>query len=134
MAGVAGAFLSVAGIDPANPFLFHKTTNRSWYGGAVEQIRSKNLFDVIHINNRFEITEGSRSNVFVKIRGVLYTPPVACGLLPGVLRSRLLARGKCKERILRPNDLATTQEIYCGNSVRGLVRVRIINLNSESFC
>ena len=125
--GTARALLSFAKIDPANPFLFHKTTRRSWYDKAMAQVRSTNIFDAIHVNNRGEITEGGRSNVFVKIRGVLYTPPMTCGLLPGVLRERFLASGKCKERVLYPADLYAAQEIFCGNSVRGLVKIKLVS-------
>ena len=92
-------------IDPANPFLFHKTTIRSWYDGSKIDLRRNRCFDVIHLNTRGELTEGTRSNLFAQINGVLYTPPVECGLLPGVLRARLLRTGKCTEKVLFPKDL-----------------------------
>ena len=91
----------------------------------MDKIRSGRCFEVIHLNTRGELTEGARSNIFVKIRGTLFTPPVECGLLPGVLRSRLLAAGRCKEKILYRRDLEKAQAVYCGNSVRGLVKVTI---------
>jgi len=112
-------------IDPDNPFLFHKTTFRQWYEKSMNDLRNKKHFDILHVNTRGELTEGARSNVFIKINGVLYTPPVECGLLPGVLRSRLLSSGKCKERILFPKDIKKAEGLYCGNSVRGLVKVTI---------
>jgi para-aminobenzoate synthetase/4-amino-4-deoxychorismate lyase len=52
----------------------------------------------------------------------LLTPPAASGLLPGVLRAELLASGRAREAVLTPEDLATVDAIYLGNSVRGLVR------------
>jgi para-aminobenzoate synthetase/4-amino-4-deoxychorismate lyase len=112
-------------LDPSNIFLFHKTDYRPWYAPAVSAIRGKKVFDVIHVNKWGEITEGARSNIFVKIRGKLYTPPVECGLLPGVLRGRLIKSGKCSEKILHLKDLQKAGEVYCGNSVRGLVKVSV---------
>ena len=110
-------------LDPGNPFLFHKTTFRPWYEKSMNDIRHNNYFDVLRLNTRGELTEGARSNLFIEINSTLYTPPVKCGLLPGVLRSLLLSSGKCKERILFPMDLAKAESLYCGNSVRGLVKV-----------
>jgi para-aminobenzoate synthetase / 4-amino-4-deoxychorismate lyase len=110
-------------VDSDNPFLYHKTTFREWYDKSMNDIRDKKYFDVLHINRRGELTEGARSNVFITISGVLYTPPVRCGLLPGVLRNRLLKAGKCKEKILFPEDLKKAESVFCGNSVRGLVKV-----------
>ncbi|MBN1129539.1 MAG: aminodeoxychorismate synthase component I [Chitinispirillaceae bacterium] len=112
-------------VRTATPFLFHKTTVRPWYEKSMQLIRTGGCFDVIHINERGQLTEGARTNLFVKIDNVLYTPPIECGLLPGILRARLLAAGKCRERILYPADLEKARAVYCGNSVRGLVQVRV---------
>ncbi|MBN2188899.1 MAG: aminodeoxychorismate synthase component I [Chitinispirillaceae bacterium] len=113
-------------IDPANSFLFHKTTFRRWYEKSMHDIRRKSCFDVLHVNTRGELTEGARSNLFLSIKGALYTPPVRCGLLPGVLRGKLLTAGKCREKTLYPEDLAKAEAVFCGNSVRGLVKVVIV--------
>jgi para-aminobenzoate synthetase/4-amino-4-deoxychorismate lyase len=112
-------------VDEKNIFLYHKTTHRPFYRKAMDLIRKGKCYDVVFTNSRREITEGARTNVFVKIRGRLYTPPVACGLLPGILRQTLLGQGKCRERILKVRDLKKADAIYCGNSVRGLVRVEL---------
>jgi para-aminobenzoate synthetase/4-amino-4-deoxychorismate lyase len=76
--------------------------------------------EAIFLNERGEITEGSRSNVFVKRDGRLLTPPLAAGVLPGILRAEMLASGQAREEILMPNDL--NGEVWFGNSLRGLIR------------
>ena len=121
----ATVLLSKRRIETSSPFLFHKTTIRPWYEQSMQIIRTGACFDVIHTNERGELTEGARTNLFVRLKGVLYTPPVECGLLPGVLRRRLLASKKCRERILYPADLKRAEAVYCGNSVRGLVEVGV---------
>lgn len=123
----AAACLCSTPVDPDNPYLYHKTTLRGWYEKSMTGIRRKNCFDVLHVNTRGELTEGARSNIFLKINGILYTPPIACGLLPGVLRGRLLRTGKCREKVMRPEDLEKAETIYCGNSVRGLVEVALFS-------
>jgi para-aminobenzoate synthetase / 4-amino-4-deoxychorismate lyase len=65
------------------------------------------------------LTEGSFTNVFVEREGVLLTPPLARGLLPGVLRAELLDSGRAREAELTPADLAGGFRL--GNALRGLV-------------
>ncbi len=108
-----------------DPMLRHKTTYRPWYAAALEKIRRGEVFDEIFLNENGEIAEGARSNVFVRLEGVLYTPPLACGLLNGILRQKLLDEGRCRERRLFPADLRAAERIFCGNSVRGLVEVTL---------
>jgi para-aminobenzoate synthetase/4-amino-4-deoxychorismate lyase len=112
-------------IDEREVLVYHKTTFRPWYAAAAARIGAGECYDVLHVNRRGELTEGARSNLFVRIGGELVTPPVSCGLLAGVLRRRLLERGACRERIVRPGELAGAEGVYCGNSVRGLVAVRV---------
>ncbi len=112
-------------VDEKNTLLFHKTTHRPWFKGAVEEIRANRCFDVVYVNSKGEITEGARSNIFINTNGNMYTPPVSCGLLPGVLRNDLLQKGRCKEKILYKDDILGADTVYCGNSVRGLVKVSL---------
>ncbi|MBU6472457.1 MAG: aminotransferase class IV, partial [Alphaproteobacteria bacterium] len=65
--------------------------------------------------------EGARSNVFVRIDGVLYTPPLSAGALDGCLRRELIDTGQCRECTLLPADLARADAVFFGNSLRGLV-------------
>ncbi|MBD3319988.1 MAG: aminodeoxychorismate synthase component I [Chitinivibrionales bacterium] len=111
--------------DSNELLLFHKTTYRPWYRRAMEKIRSAKCYDIAFFNTRGELTEGARSNIFVRKAGDLVTPGLCSGLLPGILRSRLLKQGKCREGIITKKDLYAADEIYCGNSVRGMVRVRV---------
>ena len=114
-------------IDSSNAFLFHKTTVRQHYDEAYRDARSSGLFDVLFCNERDEITEGCISNLIIRRDGCLYTPPVSCGLLGGVMRAHLLARGSLPvvERILRRQDVTDADQLYVCNSVRGIVPVRI---------
>jgi branched-subunit amino acid aminotransferase/4-amino-4-deoxychorismate lyase len=112
-------------LDRHELLLRHKTTYRPWYTTASETIEREGLFDILFVNREGEVCEGTRTNVFTRIRGKLYTPPVSCGLLPGTLRAHLLSRGECRERVLTREDLAAATAVFCGNSVRGLVRVNL---------
>ena len=81
------------------------------------------VFDLVFVNERGEIAEGARSNVFVERDGVLLTPPLTSGALPGVLRAELLATGRAREAVLYPADLGG--DFWLGNALRGLIPVRL---------
>jgi len=105
----------------AEPMLRHKTTRREIYE---EELASSGADEVLFLNERDEVCEGARTNVFLAQGEILLTPPVASGLLPGTLRARLLAEGKAREDYLALEDFEN-REFFMGNSVRGLVRARL---------
>lgn len=104
-----------------NPFLYHKTTNRSLY----EQHTEDEVFDVLLWNEQNEITEFTIGNVVVELHGELFTPPVESGLLPGTFRAKLLREEKVKQRKLMKTDLHKCSRIWLVNSVRQWVEVNI---------
>jgi len=104
--------------------LRHKTTARARYDRVLAALAGRaTVFDAIFLNARGEVCEGARSNVFVERDGILLTPPVACGLLPGVLRRTLLDSGRAVETVLRLEDLVQGPALYVGNALRGLLPV-----------
>ena len=110
-------------VDSRKAFLYHKTTYRPYYEESFKKIVDGKIYDELFFNEKGELTEGARSNVLLTINGKLYTPPVKCGLLNGVLRQNLLDRGICSEKILYKEDLLLAENVYCINSVRGIRRV-----------
>ena len=110
---------------PGNDYLrAHKTTARSRYDAALSQL-PEGVFDAIFLNEQGEVCEGARSNVFVVRNGVWLTPPLHCGLLPGVMRRSLIESGRAVEQVLHREDLLSADEIYLANALRGAVRVRL---------
>ncbi len=117
--------LSSRRVDLNNRFLYHKTTQRSFYDREKREANRKGFFDVIFLNKKEQITEGSITNVFILKNKNLCTPPLDCGLLPGVLREHLLITGKAKEKILYLKDIKEADKVYIGNSVRGLLEAKL---------
>lgn len=106
------------------PLLRHKTSARAMYDTAIEQAMAQQAFDSLFCNEHGEVCEGARSNVFVREGKRLLTPPVRCGLLPGVLRASLLDSGEASEAILTVADIkAASREgrLRVGNALRGLM-------------
>ena len=111
-------------LDGSNPLLRYKTSARSVYDAAIETAVSQQAFDALFCNQAGLVCEGGRSNVFVKEGNRLLTPPVRCGLLPGVLRAELLSRGEASESLLTIADIkAASREgrLRVGNALRGLM-------------
>ena len=109
-------------MDSSDPLLHHKTTRRARYDSALAAAKAAGAGEAVFLNERGELTEGSFTNLFVERGGVLLTPALSCGLLPGTLRADLIAQGRAQEAVLTPDDLDKADAIYLGNSVRGLVR------------
>ena len=119
--------LAASPIDSANPFLYHKTTNRTIYDDAIAA--RPGFEDVLLYNERGEVTESTIANLVVEIGGALLTPPIACGLLPGTLRAHLLEEGRIREKVLSLDDVRGASRCYLLNSVRGFHPVSVISYN-----
>ncbi|MGY6238493.1 chorismate-binding protein [Burkholderia ambifaria] len=124
-AGPVGVMLaSEHGFAPTrtdDALLLHKTTRRAEYDRAWQAAEALGGFDMLFVNERGEVTEGGRSNLFVKLDGQWVTPPLASGVLPGVMRGVLLddrAFGAV-ERIVTRDDLARAQALLLTNALRG---------------
>jgi len=123
-------------VDSRDIFLRHKTTAREIYDRALQLTKKiTNLFDLVFLNERQEVTEGARSNLFAVIDGIWITPPVDCGLLAGVRREQILRdhRRKVIERALYVNDLRRADQLYMSNAVHGLIQVELIPEMQKQF-
>ncbi len=112
-------------VDPSDPFLFHKTTNRDLFDREHQRAAKQGLFDTIFLNKRGEITQGAITNIFLRTDEGLLTPALDSGLLPGTLRQELLERGEVREAVLFPGDILRARAVFLGNSVRGLLRAEL---------
>ncbi|MES2258841.1 MAG: aminodeoxychorismate synthase component I [Pseudomonadota bacterium] len=108
-------------------FLRHKSTVRTRYDAAWRQAEAQGCFDMLFFNERDELTEGGRSNVFILLDGRWLTPPLECGLLPGVMRAALLddPAWNASEGVITRAMLMRAQEIVVCNALRGAVRATL---------
>jgi para-aminobenzoate synthetase/4-amino-4-deoxychorismate lyase len=113
--------------DSNSPYLFHKTTLRKLYDDERNHAVAKGYYEVLFMNEKGEVTEGSYTNIFLQKDGKLITPPISCGLLPGVFRSHLLQKYPefVEEASFTRQNIEQADALYVGNSVRGLVRVAL---------
>jgi len=108
-------------LGPRAEYLAHKTTRRELY--ALD--KPAGAFDLILWNEAGELTECSFGNLALQIDGQWLTPPMAAGLLPGVLRAELVAQGRIKEARLRREDLGRASALAFFNSLRGWLAAKL---------
>jgi para-aminobenzoate synthetase/4-amino-4-deoxychorismate lyase len=112
--------ISAHRVHSSDQLLRHKTTWREFYDDELARAtRSFGCDEILFVNERGELTEGSRSNIFIRRDGRLLTPPLSAGVLDGVLRRELIEQGDCVEAALTPADL--NGQVFLGNSLRGLI-------------
>ena len=111
-------------IDPGDPLLYHKTTNREVYERARD--RFPDADDVVLTNPSGHITETTIANIAVLLDNTWFTPPVSDGLLPGVERAAMIADGTLQERSITIEELHSATGIARLNSVRGWEQATLI--------
>ncbi|MBD8014453.1 aminodeoxychorismate synthase component I [Planococcus wigleyi] len=122
--------IALSAVDGKNPFLFHKTTHRVVYNKASEGL-PKDVFSILLWNEKQQLTEFTIGNLVLEKAGCFFTPPISCGLLAGTFRQQLLDQQRIEEKILDKKELETCDAIWLINSVRGWLKVELINQPSE---
>ncbi len=115
--------LAQAPVSRHDPLLFHKTTRRAVY--EARRSERPDAFDVVLQNEEGLLTELTIGNLVAEIGGERLTPPREAGLLAGVFRAELLARGEIREAPLRVEHLRGARRLWLVNALRGWVPVRL---------
>ena len=126
--GPAGLLCAAEPLPPS-PLAGHKTTLRAAYDQGMAEAEAAGAFDSLFFNADGRLIEGGRSNVFLRIDGHWYTPPLADGALPGVMRGVLLddPAWAARERTLTRDDLQRAQQLMVCNALRGALPARLLD-------
>jgi len=95
---------------------------------AAQQAFERGGFDGVMRNYRGELTEFATSNLFIVKNGAVLTPPLECGLLPGITREFIFEIGsnvgiEVREQVLRDDDLFNADEAFLTSTTREVVPV-----------
>lgn len=107
--------LATARLSSSDPWLGVKSTHRPAYDAARAALPAR-VDEVIFLNERDEVCDGSITTVFFDWGQGMRTPPLSSGLLPGVLRAELAV----PEEVLLVRDLPHVR-LWVGNALRGLI-------------
>ena len=113
--------LAQEALPAARPLARHKTTARETYDAGIRAAEAAGAFDMLFFDAAGHLVEGGRSNVFVRLGGRWFTPPLGDGALPGVMRGVVLddpAWAAC-ERSLTLDDVLRADALMVCNALRG---------------
>ena len=113
-------------LDSSDKLLRFKTTRRGIYEAARAECRPDEADEVLLLNEKDEVCEGTITSVFLEDSAdLLRTPPISAGLLAGVLRTELICQRKARVGRIRLDELKD-RTLYVGNSLRGLIRAQLL--------
>jgi branched-chain amino acid aminotransferase len=113
-----------------NPMI--KSNNLMNQALAAQQAFRDGAFDGVMRNYRGELTECATSNLFIVKNEIVLTPPVECGLLPGITRELIFEVGRdvnieIHEQVLRDDDLFNADEAFLTSTTREVVPIVAVN-------
>jgi para-aminobenzoate synthetase / 4-amino-4-deoxychorismate lyase len=126
--------IAAARLPDAHPLAAHKTSRRALYDEGVREAECHGAFDTLFFSHSGWLVEGGRSSVFLRLQGRWFTPPVADGALPGVMRAVLLedvSMGACERRLSRA-DLERAEAVLVCNALRGALPARVSDTDTVS--
>lgn len=112
--------------------VFHKTSNYLENLLIGKKAKDDGYDDAVLLNSKARVAETTRSNIFYVSRGILYTPSMDCGILPGITREWVIEECnriglKCQEDEFTLNTLLNADEVFLTNSIMGIMPVNSIN-------
>ncbi len=114
-------------VQSSSVFQYHKTSKREHYNLAYEKAEQGGFYDVLFFNEKEQLAEASRHNVFIKIAGQYFTPPITAGILNGIERQNFIQQMNVEEKYVSLDDLLKADEVILTNSVRGAVNVEVVS-------
>jgi branched-chain amino acid aminotransferase len=107
------------------------------YGENVQALRfahERGAGEALFANTRGELCEGTGTNVFLAVAGVLVTPPVTSGCLAGITRELLLEQIAVEERAISLDALAEATEVFLTSSTRDVQPVDTVDGRPVPSC
>jgi branched-chain amino acid aminotransferase len=92
---------------------------------AAREAATAGMDDGLMLNTAGRVASTTIGNVFLETDGVLLTPSLKEGILPGIMRNAVISLAKhmgisVRERQVRPNDIASADAMFVTNSLRFL--------------
>ena len=111
-------------ISSSDRFRYFKTTNRKLYDDEYNKYLSRKFYEVLFLNEKDEVVEGSRTNIVIRVGNTWITPPLNSGALPGIYRKYFIEKyPEVEERNIKIEDLFNAEAILLTNVLRGEVKV-----------
>jgi branched-chain amino acid aminotransferase len=130
-----GVKVTIVGIirnhpDSVNPLI--KSNNLMNSALAMQEALRRGAFEGVMRNFRGELSECTTANLFVVKHGIVLTPPLAAGLLPGITRELVFEIGRgagieVREAVLKDDDLYGADEAFLTSTTRELLPITAVD-------
>ncbi len=104
-------------------FIRHKSLNYGENLWARQAAKNAGYDDCLFANEFGKITESSVANLFIIEDGQLITPPLSDGLLPGIIRSKMIDYYPVRQESMSSERLMKCEGAFLTNCVVGVIRV-----------
>jgi branched-chain amino acid aminotransferase len=126
--GVSVAIVGIIRNHPGSVSPIIKSNNLMNSALAAQEALRRGAFEGVMRNYRGELTECTTANLFVVTDGVVRTPPLDAGLLPGITRELVFELGRgigvdVRESVLHDEDLYGADEAFLTSTTRELVPI-----------
>ncbi len=128
---IPGHWQVVVDTKPTTPssFTSFKSTRRSHYSEARARMGLTSFQDpaeVLLVNPKGEIMEGSLTNVYFSRHGRWLTPSLTSGGHSGTTRRWFLERNLCGEGVILAEDVVDGETCLMSNGVRGIISATVL--------
>jgi para-aminobenzoate synthetase/4-amino-4-deoxychorismate lyase len=121
-------------INSTDKFRHFKTTHRKLYDDEYSQYNSKGFYEILYLNEKDEVAEGSRTNIFLRKGATWITPHLDSGALPGIYRNYFIQNNlNVVEKNISVEDLIEANELLLTNALRGEAKVNKLFINSDEY-
>jgi branched-chain amino acid aminotransferase len=120
--------LSTWRVDASSPLSGLKTTDYVNYTAALRVAQAEAFDDALLPNTADQLCETTTANVFYVLDGVIHTPPLSSGCLPGIARSLVLELCEVDEVAAPISVLADATEVFITSSLR---EVQAVSRNDD---
>jgi branched-chain amino acid aminotransferase len=112
----------------ASPFAGTKILSWAMNLTWVEEARARGFDEAVLLNEWGEVCECTSANIFIARGNRVWTPPLSSGCLPGVTRGVILSEVhvpdfEIGEKLLKPTDLESADEVFITSTTRDLLPV-----------
>lgn len=105
-------------VNASSPLSGLKTTDYLDYTVAMRAAQASGFDEALLTNTAGEICEASTANVFYVLDGVIHTPPLSSGCLPGIAREMVLEACEAVEIAEQASALSEATEVFLTSSLR----------------
>ncbi len=95
---------------------------------ALAEARAAGADDALFLDTQGHVSDGTSSNVVLSVAGVLVTPPLSCGALPGITLAAVTELATdlgitAQVRPIQHEELLAAAEVFLTSSLRGIAPV-----------